>query len=239
MKRVLVTGGSRGLGLAICERLLADGWEVATVSRRGSPGLDRLRARFPGRLIHCEADLGRPGGVARVVEAAGVVSPGLDGFVANAAVGTEGLLTLTSEATIRESLEVNLVSTILLTRQVVKGMLERGGRLVFVSSVAARTGYSGLSVYSAAKGALVSFSRALAREYGRRGIRSNCVLPGFLETEMSATLAPDQKERLARRAALGRLGKVEDVVGAVAFLLGEEAEFITGTELVVDGGSTA
>ncbi|RME89750.1 MAG: SDR family oxidoreductase [Verrucomicrobia bacterium] len=239
MKRVLVTGGSRGLGLAICERLLAEGWEVATVSRRRTEAVTRLGEKFGGRLRHWEADLADGEAMKRVVEEAGVVSPGLDAFVANAAVGTEGLLTLTSEEAIRRTIEINLTATILLTRQVVKGMLERGGRLVFVSSVAARTGFTGLTVYSATKGALVSFSRALAREYGRRGIRSNCVLPGFLETEMSATLGPEQKERLARRAALGRLGEVNDVVGAVAFLLSDEAAFITGTELVIDGGSTA
>jgi len=124
---------------------------------------------------------------------------------------------------------------------VVKGMLGsgRGGSVVFISSVAARTGFSGLSVYGATKGALVSFSKALAREYGRKGIRSNCVLPGFLDTEMSASLGEDQRKRLVRRAALGRLGQVEDVTGAVRFLLSDEAGYVTGTEVVVDGGSSA
>jgi 3-oxoacyl-[acyl-carrier protein] reductase len=118
-------------------------------------------------------------------------------------------------------------------------MLARGGSLVFVSSVAARTGFSGLSVYAATKGALVSFSKVLAREYGGRGIRSNCVLPGFLETDMSATLSVEQRERLRRRSPLGRLGAVGDVVGAVRYLLSDEARFVTGTELVVDGGFSA
>jgi 3-oxoacyl-[acyl-carrier protein] reductase len=102
--------------------------------------------------------------------------------------------------------------------------------------VAARTGFSGLSVYAATKGALGSFSRAVAREYGGRGIRANCILPGFLETEMSATLSASNKERIRRRTALRRLGTVDEVVGAVRFLLSEEARYITGSELTIDGG---
>jgi 3-oxoacyl-[acyl-carrier protein] reductase len=184
------------------------------------------------------ADLSRSEDLSRVVQEARLLD-GVDGFVANAALGTEGLLTLTSERALRECVEVNLVSVMLLAREVVKGMLGRGGSLVFVSSVAATTGMSGLSVYSATKGGLVSFSRSLAREYGERGIRSNCVLPGFLETEMSASLGVDERERVARRTALKRLGQPEDVVGAVTFLLSDASRYVTGTELVVDGGLTA
>src|SRR5690606_20335889 len=126
---------------------------------------------------------------------------------ANAAIGTEGLLTLTSKNRIEECLQVNLLSVILLSREVLKGMLSRGGSLVFVSSITATRGYAGLSVYSATKGALLSFSRSLAREYGPRGIRSNCILPGFLETEMTGTLANEDRERIQRRTSLQRLGR--------------------------------
>lgn len=238
MKRVLITGGSRGLGLALCQRLLAEGWEVLTVSRQRSAGLVELAEQAPGRLRHFTHDLAAPGAVAALTKEARLLE-GVDALVANAAVGTEGLLTLLGEEAIRRTFEVNVMATILLTRQVVKGMLARGGNLVFISSIAARTGFSGLSVYAATKGALVGFSRSLAREYGAKGIRSNCVLPGFLETDMSAILPAAQRERLARRAALGRLGTVHDVVGTVSFLLSEDSRFITGTEFVVDGGSTA
>lgn len=235
MKRVLVTGGSRGLGLAICERLLRDDWQVVTTSRHMTPAIKRLGETHPGCFEHVAADLASPEGRERVCGSARVLD-GLDGFVANAAIGTEGLLTLLSEPAIRECVEVNLVATVLLTRQVVKGMLSRGGSLVFISSVAARTGFSGLSVYAATKGALASFSRTVAREYGERGIRANCLLPGFLETEMSATLSAANQERIRRRTALRRLGAVDEVVGAVSFLLSEEARYITGSELTIDGG---
>ena len=239
MKNLLLTGGSRGLGLAVCRRMLADGWRVVTVSRKPTPELERLMEEAGGRLEYIACDLGAPGAVGELSAKAGLLD-GVDGFVANAAIGTEGLLTLLGEEAIRRTVEVNLTATMLLAREVVKGMLGSGkaGSLVFISSVAARTGFSGLSVYAATKGAIVAFSKTLAREYGRKGIRSNCVLPGFLDTEMSASLGEEQRKRLARRAALGRLGEVEDVTGAVRFLLSDEARYVTGTELVVDGGST-
>lgn len=238
MKRVLITGGSRGLGLALCGRMLAEGWEVLAVSRRSTPALQELQSGAEGRLQHFALDLGHHDAISQLTESARLLD-GLDAFIANAAVGTEGLLAMANEEAVRGTIEINLTSTILLSRQVVKGMLDRGGSLVFVSSVAARTGFSGLSVYAATKGALVAFSRSLAREYGVRGIRSNCVLPGFLETDMTASLPGNQRERLARRAPLGRLGTVGDVMGTVSFLLSDESRFITGTEIVVDGGSTA
>lgn len=238
MKRVLVTGGSRGLGLAICRRLLGEGWHVITAARRVTPELESALAQFSERLEFHAVDFANPKAVEILAHKARLLD-GIDGFVANAAVGTEGLLTLTSGSAIRDTMEVNLVAPMLLARETVKGMLITGGSLIFISSVAATTGLSGLSVYSASKGALVSFSRALAREYGERGIRSNCILPGFLTTEMSAGLAPDQRERVQRRTALKRLGTAEEVTGAVSFLLSEDARYITGTELVVDGGLSA
>jgi 3-oxoacyl-[acyl-carrier protein] reductase len=165
----------------------------------------------------------------------------LDGFVANAAVGLDGMLTMTAEADLRRCVELNLVAPMLLAREVIKGMLAAGraGSLVFVSSVAARTGFTGLSVYGATKGGLVAFARSLAREYGERGIRANSVLPGFLATEMTAGLDQGRRSAIVRRTALKRLGETGDVAGAVAFLLSDEASYVTGTEIVIDGGMTA
>jgi 3-oxoacyl-[acyl-carrier protein] reductase len=235
MKRVLVTGGSRGLGLEVCRRLLSEGCYVITSSRQLTPELSDLLKAHPDQTQYHSIDLAKVGAAAELARSARVLA-GMDGFVANAAIGTEGLLTLSSEHAIRQCMEVNLIACVVLAREIIKGMLAKGGSLVFVSSVAAQTGLAGLSVYSATKGALLSFSRSLAREYGKRGIRSNCVLPGFLETEMTQSLSTIDRARLAKRTALKRLGQASDVVGAVSFLLSEEASYITGTELVVDGG---
>ena len=238
MKRVLITGGSRGLGLALTEALAQSGYRVSTVSRKPSPGLDELAAKFPGQIDPHFADLSQPDQAPGLVERLELRS-GLHGFVANAAIGTEGLLTLTSKRRIEECLHVNLLSVILLTREVIKGMLRAGGSLVFISSITAVRGYAGLSVYSATKGALLSFSRSLAREYGPRGIRANCILPGFLETEMTGSLSQEDRLRIQRRTALQRLGEPNDLTGAVRFLLSDEARFVTGSEFIVDGGLTA
>ncbi len=240
MKRILVTGGSRGLGLALCRRLLDDGCEVATCSRKATPEIQELLDRYPGRLAHHPVDFLERDSVARLVSSARVLD-GFDGFVANAAVGIDGLLTLTAESAIRELMELNLIAPMLLAREVIKGMLaaRKEGSLVFVSSVAARTGMTGLAAYSAAKGGLVALARALAREYGSRGIRSNAVLPGFLETDMTATLESSDRDRLVRRTPLGRLGYADDPVGAIVFLLSGAAAFVSGAEIVVDGGMLA
>ncbi len=238
LKRVLITGGSRGLGLAICRHLLAEGWHVVTTSRNPSLELAQVLQEHAGRIEFHPAELAEIGNVAAFCKAARV-QDGFAGFVANAGVGIEGLLTLSSTTVIEESMHVNLLAPMLLAREVVKGMLESGGSLVFVSSVAALTGMRGLSVYSAAKGGLVSFSRALAREYGSRGVRSNAILPGFIETSMTESLQGRDRERIIRRTALKRLGNVDDVAGVVSFLLSDAARYVTGTEIVVDGGMTA
>lgn len=236
-RRVLVTGGSRGLGLALCQALLADGWRVVTCCRVVSAPLSVLLREYPDHLECHLLDLASPGSIPELARVG--ATQGLHGFVANAALGTAGGLTLTSEVRLRELIEVNMTAPILLAREVVKGMLEHGGALVFVSSVAARTGLAGLATYSATKGALSAFSRSLAREYGPRGIRSNCVVPGFIETDMSRSLDDERMEGLVRRTPLRRLGSTHDVVGAIRFLLSDDARFMTGTELVIDGGFLA
>ncbi len=238
MKRVLITGGSRGLGLAICRRLLTEGYQVVTASRTLSPELSELRQKHSDRLEFYAVDFADKDAAARLSISARLLE-GVEAFVANAAIGTEGLLTLTSNSMLEQCIQVNLAAPMLLAREVIKGMLTRGGSLIFISSVAAQRGFPGLSVYAATKGALVSFSRSLAREYGERGIRSNCILPGFLETEMSRSLGEEDRARLRRRIALKRLGQAQDVVGSVSFLISDEARYVTGTEVVIDGGLSA
>ena len=237
-QKIFITGASRGLGLALTEALLIDGWQVVGTARKSTPSLDALADRFPGRLEFHPADLAVPSDVERVIREAKLLE-GYDAFISNAGIGMDGLVTLLSPEALQQGVQVNLLAPMLLARASIKGMLTRGGSVIFIASIAARTGFSGLAAYGATKAGLVGFSRGLAREYGSRNIRSNCILPGFLATEMTAALDESRQAQLRRRTPLGRLGDPADVVGSVRFLLSDAARHITGTEITIDGGMTA
>ncbi len=237
-KRVFLTGASRGLGLATAEALLIGGWSVTASARSQGTALAGLAERWPGQLRFVAADLSHPDDVERLTTAADLME-GYDAFVSNAGVAMDGLLALMSPQEIINGIQVNLTAPLLLARACIKGMLPKGGALVFVGSVAAKTGFSGLAAYGSTKAGLSGLSRGLAREYGVRGIRSNCVLPGFLSTDMSSGLDDSKLGQLRRRTPLGRLGEVGDVVGMILFLISDHARHVSGADFVVDGGMTA
>jgi 3-oxoacyl-[acyl-carrier protein] reductase len=244
MRNVVVTGGSRGLGLAIARRLASAGFDVIAVARKENAGLkaaiaEAARERADA-IRFAPFDLREvdkiPAFVATLRKSFGPVY----GLVNNAALGTDGALSLMANAKIAELVRLNTLSPIVLTKYVVRAMMaDGGGRIVNVTSIVAFTGYSGLSVYGATKASMLGFTRSLAREVGRMGVNVNAVAPGFLDTEMTQGMDDDQRAKVARRSALQRLPMVEDVANAVEFLLGDKAGSITGTVLTVDAGSTA
>jgi 3-oxoacyl-[acyl-carrier protein] reductase len=243
MRNVVVTGGSRGLGLAITRRLAASGYGAIAVARKESAQLAVAIAeaghgasaiRFvPFDLRDIDA---MPRFVAKLRKSFGPIY----GLVNNAALGADGALSLMHNAKIAELVHLNTLSPIVFTKYAVRTMMaDGGGRIVNIASIVASTGYAGLSVYAATKASIIGFTRSLAREVGRMGVNVNAVAPGFLDTEMTRGLAEDQRAKVARRSALRRLAAVEDVANAVEFLLGDQAASITGTVLTVDAGSTA
>ena len=233
----MVSGGSRGLGAAIVRRLLADGHAVATFSRGRPRDVDEWSGT--DRFLWAQLDATDHAGMSRFVASVVQRFGALDALVNNAAIGGDGIFTTMSLDDIHRLLAVNLEAALLLTRACAKSMLVAGrGRIVNISSVNAIRGHSGVAVYGATKAAMDGFTRGLAKELGPKGIRVNSLAPGYLETEMTEKLTPEQKARIARRTPLGRLGTVTDVVGAIRFLLGPDADFITGQTLVVDGGLT-
>ncbi|MFM9058542.1 MAG: SDR family NAD(P)-dependent oxidoreductase [Planctomycetaceae bacterium] len=237
-----VSGGSRGLGLAVVEMLLARGDRVATFSRSGSAGIDALAAAHPDRLLHDRLDAADAVAVRGFVDRASARFGRIDHCVANAAVAHEGVLATTPDAEIDALLAVNLRGSIVLVRECVRQMLVQQPvpgvpSVVVISSIVASRGSPGLAVYAATKAGLEGFARSLARELGPRGIRVNAVAPGFLETDLSATLSAENRGRIARRTALGRLGTPADIVGAIDFLTSPAASFITGQVFTIDGGT--
>ena len=240
MPTSLFSGGSRGLGLAVVERLLARGDSVATFSRSGSEALAALAANHPGRL-HVEAlDAADASALRGFVERATAAFGSIDHCIANAAIAHEGVLATATDAEIDAMLAVNLRGSIVLVREAVRQMLVKAEQpsITLVSSIVASHGSPGLAVYAATKAGLEGFARSLARELGPRGIRVNAVAPGFLETDLSASLSADNRSRIIRRTPLGRLGLPADVVGAIDFLSSPRAAFITGQVLTIDGGAS-
>jgi 3-oxoacyl-[acyl-carrier protein] reductase len=242
-RHVIVTGGSRGLGLGLVEALLADGYRVSTCSRTPTAALERLSGPD---LFWQACQIGDADAVNAFVKAA-VAWAGaapLWGLVNNAGIAREGILATFPDVDSAEVIQTNLTGAIQAARAFLRAKLtQRGagreaGRIVNISSIIGQRGYVGLAAYSASKAGLDGLTRALAREVGRRGVTVNSVAPGYLTTEMSGTLSAGQRDQIIRRTPLGRLGDVADVVPVVRFLLGDEGAYITGQTITVDGGIT-
>jgi 3-oxoacyl-[acyl-carrier protein] reductase len=246
MDNVVVTGGSRGIGLAIASRIAAAGYNVIAVARRESEELrDAIREMKQGEVkqgaLHFRAfDLSETDAIPAFVKALRDEFGAIYGLVNNAGIGTEGLLATMHNTDIEALVRLNVLSPVILTKYVVRHMMADGaGRIINMSSIIASTGYNGLSVYGATKAAAAGFTRSLAREVGQLGITVNAIAPGFVDTEMTQSLSDDQRKRIAGRSALRRLPEVDDVARMVEYLLGEGGRNITGSVLTVDAGNTA
>lgn len=242
---VLLTGGTKGLGLGLAKNLLTSGYHVATCARSEECGenLDLLATHYSHRLSYWPLDVSDSDAVSAFVRSAckqhGVKRP--YAVINNAGVARDGVLATLPSIEIRKMIDINLFGAIEMARAAVQLMLRHGGpgRIVNISSIIGSHGYNGLASYAATKAGLDGFTRSLAREVGRRGITVNSVAPGYLETEMSSSLQPERRQQIIRRTPIGRLGRVEDVVPMVHFLLSPEAGFITGQVLTIDGGINA
>lgn len=244
MRNVIVTGGSRGLGLGIACKLRDSGYRAIAIARgEGTELSDALREtneQRAGSLSFKAFDLAEIEAIPQLVKDIRKQFGPVYGLVNNAGVSVDGSLALTSTKRIEEVVRLNTISPIVLTRHVVRSMMSDGcGRIVNISSITAFAGYSGLSVYSATKASLIGFTKSLAREVGRMGINVNAVAPGFVDTNMTEGMKDEQRQQIVRRSALKRMVDIEDVANAVEFLLSDRSKSITGTVLTVDAGSTA
>lgn len=242
IRHVIVTGGSRGLGLAMVQALLGAGYAVSTCSRSIGDDLPLLLAdtEMQTRLFWKPGDVGNADDITAFIHAA-ISRFGVPwGLVNNAGIAREGILATLPLVEIDRLIQTNLTGAIQVARAVLRPMLGRagGGRIINISSIIGQRGYTGLAAYAATKAGLDGLTRALAREVGRRQITVNSIAPGYLDTEMSGTLSVGQRDQIIRRTPLNRLGTAADVVPALLFLLGDGGAFITGQTLTIDGGIT-
>lgn len=235
----LVTGCSRGVGLEICEILLAQGHCVYGVARGYSDEFIALEKTYSGRLFFKSVELSDSDCI-RISIFKEFISGKiqLHGFVNNAAMAYDDIVTNLSLPKLQTMYAVNVFTPMMITKYVLRNMLlhHTCGCIVHISSISAHTGYKGLAMYASSKGALEAFSKDTAREWGELGIRSNVVVPGFMETAMSSTLSQDQKDRIYKRTSLKKATSIRSVAETVVFLLSDKACSITGQNIHVDSG---
>ena len=234
-----MTGSTRGLGRAIAERLSAEGAAVAVTGRQAEAAervASELRERG-GKAIGLPLDVTSPESVKEVVEAVASELGPIDVLVNNAGIVRDTLLLRMTDEDWDAVYETNVKGAYLCSRSVLRGMMKkRWGRIVNLSSVVGLIGNPGQANYAASKAALIGFTKSLAREVASRGITVNAVAPGFIASDMTDALSDEQKAALAKKIPQGRIGRPEEVAGCVAFLASDEAAYITGHTLVVDGG---
>jgi 3-oxoacyl-[acyl-carrier protein] reductase len=236
---IVISGCSRGFGLVLAETLLKSGHAVAGFARTKTPSIEQLASGHGAKLHFEELDGTAYGSVERFIDGSLEKFGGIHALINNAAIGQDHLLSHISVDNIQRIIEVNLTSVILLTRLVIKKMLltGHGGHIVNISSICGQKGFPGLSVYSAAKGALDAFTRSLAVEVGERNILVNAVAPGFFSSEMSSVLSEEQTRAISSRTPTRRLSTPKDILPLVELLLFKNTN-MTGQVLAIDGGAS-
>jgi len=235
-KGALVTGASGGIGGAIARALHGAGASVVLSGTR-EPALAALAAELGERAHVAVADLAQPEAADALVAAAEKAAGSLDILVNNAGFTRDGLAMRMKDSDFQAVLDVDLAAPFRLARAAMRGMMKRrAGRIIGIASIVGVTGNPGQANYAAAKAGMIGMSKALAQELASRGITVNCVAPGFIATAMTEALSAEQKAKLAERIPLGRLGTPDDVAAAVLYLASDQAAWVTGTTLHVNGG---
>ncbi len=240
MKNYLVTGVSKGLGLEITKALLEVGDVVYGISREESEELKMLKSEYPYTLKYLAFDLSDNQTIKEKIFIDFIgINTVLHGYVNNAAYAYDDIITNLNFEKLLAMYKLNVFSPMEITKRAIRNFILHNtkGSIVHISSISAHTGYKGLSMYASTKGALEAFSKNVAREWGERGIRSNSVVVGFMETSMSSRLSVEQKERIFQRTSLKRAVDTKSVASTVAYLLSENASSITGQNIFVDCGT--
>jgi 3-oxoacyl-[acyl-carrier protein] reductase len=239
-KNIIVTGCSRGLGFKIANTLAEQGANVYGVSRKLSEQYSKLMESRPNSVHFKAFDLADHKSVQQSLfnEYVSNAIP-IHGLVNNAAVAYDDIVTNVSIENVEAMYAINVYSPFVLTKYSIRNMILNrvGGSIVNLSSISVYTGYKGLAMYASTKGALEAFSKNVSREWGERSIRSNCIVAGFMETDMSATLSDDERQRIYRRNSLKKSTDVDSVANTVAYLISDQSRSITGQNIHVDSGT--
>jgi 3-oxoacyl-[acyl-carrier protein] reductase len=237
---VIVTGVSKGLGFSIAQKLLNKGDSVYGLSRSRTSELEKLSDEFPETFFWLKYDLINSEDVRIEVfkKWIGFNTP-IHGFVNNAALAYDDIITNLNNVRLTEMFKVNVFTPMEFTKFAIRQMILHNvkGSIVHISSISVHTGYKGLSMYAGSKGAIEAFSKNTSREWGVRGIKSNCIVAGFMETEMSSSLSDEQKDRIYKRTSLKTPVDIESVANTTCFLLSKDSDSITGQNIHVDNGT--
>ena len=238
-KTIVISGVSKGLGAAICSKILSKGWIVAGFSRSSNQEIKNLQKKYKKNFFFEKFDVTNYRKIESFIKKAQSIGK-IYGLINNAGVVDEDLIARQNKKAIKNLVNINLLGPIYLSSEVIKYLMINGeGRIINISSVVAKSGYKGTAVYSSTKSALDGFTRALSRELGSRKITVNAVAPGFMETDLTKNMSKDKLRQIIRRTPIGRVGKVTDMLGLINFLLSKEASFISGQIILVDGGLSA
>jgi 3-oxoacyl-[acyl-carrier protein] reductase len=239
MKTILITGVSKGLGLVLLKSMLSDGNVVYGISRSDTNELSELKKLFPNHFIHLKHDLSSTENVKELSKYILKNKLKFDSFVNNAAMAYDDIITNANFDKLELMFKTNVLTPIIITKLILRNFIlnKVKGSIIHISSISVHTGYKGLSMYASTKGALEAFSKNTAREWGEMGIRSNCVVAGFMETEMSSTLTDEQRNRIYNRTSLKKETDKNSVAETIKFLISDKSISITGQNLFVDSGT--
>ncbi len=236
---ILVTGVSKGLGLTTVQYLLQQGYNVYGISRSTNNTLADLKNEYPNHFFHLPYDLANVEDINKAIFKSFLKAVSLDGFVNNAAMAYDDIATNMNIANLENMFKVNVYSPFNLTKYALRNFLlyKKAGSIIHISSVSVHTGYKGLSMYASTKGALEAYSKNIAREWGEMQIRSNCIVSGFMDTEMSSSLSDDQKNRIYNRTSLKSPTDPSSIAATIEWLLSNKSKSVTGQNIFVDSGT--